>query len=191
MGERENIICSGGNTNSVTCDIDGSDIIASATTLATSGTIPSATNPNAALSLSISTTATITNLPLAQPTSAQQQQQSQQQPSQSQLQQQQQTSQQLKQPLTTILSTTHITDSVNSNLDLSTSTTTVNNSNCTNNNNTNALNNRVKCKVPIRVGFYEIEKTIGKGNFAVVKLAKHRITKNEVSPDFKFQISNT
>ena len=38
-----------------------------------------------------------------------------------------------------------------------------------------------KSKVPIRVGFYEIEKTIGKGNFAVVKLARHRVTKNEVS----------
>ena len=38
-----------------------------------------------------------------------------------------------------------------------------------------------KNKVPIRVGFYEIEKTIGKGNFAVVKLARHRVTKNEVS----------
>lgn len=37
-----------------------------------------------------------------------------------------------------------------------------------------------KSKVPIRVGFYEIEKTIGKGNFAVVKLARHRVTKNEV-----------
>lgn len=34
---------------------------------------------------------------------------------------------------------------------------------------------------PIRVGFYDIERTIGKGNFAVVKLAKHRITKTEVS----------
>ena len=33
---------------------------------------------------------------------------------------------------------------------------------------------------PLRVGFYEIEKTIGRGNFAVVKLAKHRITKTEV-----------
>jgi hypothetical protein len=39
----------------------------------------------------------------------------------------------------------------------------------------------LKSKVPIRVGFYEIEKTIGKGNFAVVKLARHRVTKNEVS----------
>ena len=38
----------------------------------------------------------------------------------------------------------------------------------------------LKPKEPIRVGFYDIERTIGKGNFAVVKLAKHRITKNEV-----------
>lgn len=33
---------------------------------------------------------------------------------------------------------------------------------------------------PLRVGFYEIERTIGRGNFAVVKLARHRITKTEV-----------
>lgn len=39
----------------------------------------------------------------------------------------------------------------------------------------------MKAKGPIRVGFYDIERTIGKGNFAVVKLARHRITKNEVS----------
>ncbi|XP_037915898.1 serine/threonine-protein kinase SIK2-like isoform X2 [Hermetia illucens] len=38
-----------------------------------------------------------------------------------------------------------------------------------------------KGKGPIRVGFYDIERTIGKGNFAVVKLARHRITKNEVA----------
>jgi len=38
-----------------------------------------------------------------------------------------------------------------------------------------------KNKGPIRVGFYDIERTIGKGNFAVVKLARHRITKTEVS----------
>ncbi|KAI0230962.1 Serine/threonine-protein kinase SIK2 [Lamellibrachia satsuma] len=36
-------------------------------------------------------------------------------------------------------------------------------------------------KGPIRVGFYEIERTIGRGNFAVVKLARHRITKSEVA----------
>jgi len=34
---------------------------------------------------------------------------------------------------------------------------------------------------PLRVGFYEIERTIGRGNFAVVKLARHRITKTEVT----------
>ncbi|XP_003724832.1 serine/threonine-protein kinase SIK2 [Strongylocentrotus purpuratus] len=33
----------------------------------------------------------------------------------------------------------------------------------------------------IRVGFYDIDRTIGKGNFAVVKLAKHRITKSQVA----------
>ena len=36
-------------------------------------------------------------------------------------------------------------------------------------------------KKQIRVGFYEIEGTIGKGNFAVVKLARHRIAKAEVT----------
>ncbi|XP_046382873.1 uncharacterized protein LOC124153627 [Ischnura elegans] len=36
-------------------------------------------------------------------------------------------------------------------------------------------------RAPIRVGFYDIERTIGKGNFAVVKLARHRITKTEVA----------
>ncbi|XP_030600903.1 serine/threonine-protein kinase SIK2-like [Archocentrus centrarchus] len=34
---------------------------------------------------------------------------------------------------------------------------------------------------PGRVGFYDIERTLGKGNFAVVKLARHRITKTEVA----------
>ena len=36
-------------------------------------------------------------------------------------------------------------------------------------------------KEPVRVGFYEIERTIGKGNFAVVKLATHMVTKTKVS----------
>uniref|UniRef100_A0AAR2LN40 non-specific serine/threonine protein kinase n=1 Tax=Pygocentrus nattereri TaxID=42514 RepID=A0AAR2LN40_PYGNA len=36
-------------------------------------------------------------------------------------------------------------------------------------------------RAPVRVGFYDIERTLGKGNFAVVKLAKHRITKSEVA----------
>ncbi|MEQ2233014.1 Serine/threonine-protein kinase sik2 [Ilyodon furcidens] len=35
---------------------------------------------------------------------------------------------------------------------------------------------------PVRVGFYDIERTLGKGNFAVVKLARHRITKTELTP---------
>lgn len=33
----------------------------------------------------------------------------------------------------------------------------------------------------VRVGYYELEKTIGKGNFAVVKLAKHVVTNSKVS----------
>ncbi|KAI1713213.1 protein kinase domain-containing protein [Ditylenchus destructor] len=33
----------------------------------------------------------------------------------------------------------------------------------------------------VKVGFYEVESTIGKGNYAVVKLARHRITKTEVA----------
>lgn len=32
-----------------------------------------------------------------------------------------------------------------------------------------------------RVGYYQLEKTIGKGNFAVVKLATHIVTKSKVS----------
>ena len=44
----------------------------------------------------------------------------------------------------------------------------------------NAGNIRDLNSAGIRVGFYEILRTIGKGNFAVVKLAKHRITKTEV-----------
>lgn len=33
---------------------------------------------------------------------------------------------------------------------------------------------------PVKVGYYEMERTIGKGNFAVVKLATHNITKTKV-----------
>ncbi|KAK8395974.1 hypothetical protein O3P69_005219 [Scylla paramamosain] len=33
----------------------------------------------------------------------------------------------------------------------------------------------------VRVGYYEFEKTIGKGNFAVVKLATHKITQSKVA----------
>ena len=31
-----------------------------------------------------------------------------------------------------------------------------------------------------RVGYYEFEKTIGRGNFAVVKLARHVVTNTKV-----------
>ncbi|XP_023682258.1 serine/threonine-protein kinase SIK1 [Paramormyrops kingsleyae] len=34
---------------------------------------------------------------------------------------------------------------------------------------------------PLQVGFYEILKTLGKGNFAVVKLARHKVTKTQVA----------
>jgi len=34
-----------------------------------------------------------------------------------------------------------------------------------------------------KVGFYELQKTIGKGNFAVVKLATHTITRQKVGYD--------
>ncbi|KAM6162544.1 serine/threonine-protein kinase SIK1 [Erethizon dorsatum] len=33
----------------------------------------------------------------------------------------------------------------------------------------------------LRVGFYDVERTLGKGNFAVVKLARHRVTKTQVA----------
>lgn len=48
----------------------------------------------------------------------------------------------------------------------------------------NMAADRVKassCAGLVRVGFYELEKTIGKGNFAVVRLANHVITKTKVA----------
>ncbi|XP_042199789.1 serine/threonine-protein kinase SIK2 [Callorhinchus milii] len=36
-------------------------------------------------------------------------------------------------------------------------------------------------RAPVRVGFYDIERTLGKGNFAVVKLGTHRITRTQVA----------
>ena len=33
----------------------------------------------------------------------------------------------------------------------------------------------------VRVGYYELDQTIGKGNFAVVKLATHVVTKTKVT----------
>ncbi|CAG2181375.1 unnamed protein product, partial [Oppiella nova] len=35
--------------------------------------------------------------------------------------------------------------------------------------------------IPVRVGHYELVRTIGKGNFAVVKLARHQITNAKVA----------
>uniref|UniRef100_A0A8C7IBC7 non-specific serine/threonine protein kinase n=1 Tax=Oncorhynchus kisutch TaxID=8019 RepID=A0A8C7IBC7_ONCKI len=35
--------------------------------------------------------------------------------------------------------------------------------------------------MPLQVGFYEIIRTLGKGNFAVVKLARHKVTKTQVA----------
>lgn len=35
-------------------------------------------------------------------------------------------------------------------------------------------------EVPIRIGHYELSRTIGKGNFAVVKLAQHNLTHSKV-----------
>lgn len=43
----------------------------------------------------------------------------------------------------------------------------------------------------VRVGYYELEKTIGKGNFAVVKLATHVVTKTKVRVFFLFYLINT
>ena len=33
---------------------------------------------------------------------------------------------------------------------------------------------------PVRIGYYQLEGTIGKGNFAIVKLATHTVTKVKV-----------
>ena len=49
-----------------------------------------------------------------------------------------------------------------------------------------ATNGRVGSKKgagtgPVRVGYYQMERTIGKGNFAVVKLATHIVTRSKVS----------
>ena len=41
-------------------------------------------------------------------------------------------------------------------------------------------NNESKIDKLVRVGFYELEKTIGRGNFAVVKSATNSITKSKV-----------
>ena len=42
--------------------------------------------------------------------------------------------------------------------------------------------NSVSCSAErmVRIGYYDLEKTIGKGNFALVKLATHTVTKSKV-----------
>lgn len=35
--------------------------------------------------------------------------------------------------------------------------------------------------VPVRVGYYDLGRTIGKGNFAVVKVARNSVTNSKVS----------
>ena len=40
-------------------------------------------------------------------------------------------------------------------------------------------------QIPIRVGYYKMERTIGKGNFALVKLATHIVMKTKVNLKFK------
>jgi hypothetical protein len=44
--------------------------------------------------------------------------------------------------------------------------------------------------VPVRVGYYQMERTIGKGNFAVVKLAAHIVTKSKVNRVNLWQLIN-
>jgi len=43
---------------------------------------------------------------------------------------------------------------------------------------------------PIQIGYYQIERTIGKGNFAVVKLATHIVTKTKVMVGLSFCACN-
>lgn len=50
----------------------------------------------------------------------------------------------------------------------------------TNGRNGGAGANRLAVDRLVRVGYYELEQTIGKGNFAVVKLASNIVTKSKV-----------
>lgn len=57
------------------------------------------------------------------------------------------------------------------------------------NNTSNSSGSGHETGIPIRCGYYSIVNTIGKGNFAVVKLAKHAVTNSKVSTlpiSFKF-----
>lgn len=48
-------------------------------------------------------------------------------------------------------------------------------------NNSGAVDVATGVSRPLTIGYYEVERTLGKGNFAVVKLARHVITKSKVS----------
>ncbi len=54
-----------------------------------------------------------------------------------------------------------------------------------------AQDQKLSQRAPVRVGFYDIERTLGKGNFAVVKLARHRITKSEVGNTLSLSHTHT
>jgi hypothetical protein len=43
--------------------------------------------------------------------------------------------------------------------------------------------------VPVRVGYYDLGRTIGKGNFAVVKVARNSVTNSKVSPSLLLMIA--
>ena len=55
--------------------------------------------------------------------------------------------------------------------------------NCNNNNNSQkqCLPKPIKNNYYTQIGYYDIIRTIGHGNFAVCKLAQHRLTKTIVS----------
>lgn len=45
----------------------------------------------------------------------------------------------------------------------------------------NPMTSHPTSETPVQIGYYEIGRTIGKGNFAVVKLATHLLTKSKVA----------
>lgn len=52
------------------------------------------------------------------------------------------------------------------------------------------IHKRAKMDKLKQVGYYELEKTIGKGNFAVVKLASNIVTKSKVMPQKQTHYKN-
>ena len=84
----------------------------------------------------------------------------------------------VKQPATSSTSTTDTDSSASATT--ATATTSVSAVAAASSASSNSSSSATGSVTPLRVGFYEIERTIGRGNFAVVKLARHRITKTEV-----------